>query len=134
MSVRGRVSITIAVSSSSAEEKDLGNGAYQVVTDTPNDGGSWKVKVPASTTNMQIPFAGIAEVAFVAFRTTSYDPTVPPIDLGFRKNSTSGELQTVSPINNQEGWYLISTDTIEAMYVTNSGATDMQVTIFAWGV
>lgn len=133
MSVRGRLKVQIAISSTTAEDRDLGNGSYEVVTDLPDDGGSWKIKLPASTVNLPVALGNVSSATFLGIRAVTLNPTDVPVDIILRKNSTSGEAWTISPINNQEGWFVSSTDTITSIFLSNPGAIDMQVSIFLLG-
>jgi hypothetical protein len=133
MSVRARLKISMAISSTTAEERDLGNGSFEVVTDLPGEGGSWKLVLPANSTDVSVPLASIASVSLIALRTVTKDPTATPVNVSYKKNSNSGEATTIAPIAGQEGWLLLSTAGLTALYLTNATTTDMQVTVFALG-
>lgn len=134
MPIRLRQSSTIAVSSGTQETKDLGNIYWEVLTDGLNEGGTWKTQVPAGATDVEIRMDNIASVAFLALRTTAKDPTQAPIALDFKKENVGGEVFTVEPLpNTKEGHFLLTTSSITALYVTNSGVVDMEVIVVAAG-
>lgn len=134
MAIRLRQSSTIAVSSGTQEAKDLGNTYWEVLTDGLNEGGTWKTQVPAGATDVEIRMDNIASVAFLALRTTAKDPTQAPIALDFKKENVGGEVFTVEPLpNTKEGHFLLTTSSITALYVTNSGVVDMEVIVVAAG-
>ena len=134
MPIRLRQSTTIAVSSGTQETKDLGNVYWEVLTDGLGEGGTWKTLVPAGATDVEIPMDSIASVAFLALKTTAKDPTATPVSLDFKKDSALGEVFTVDPLpNTKQGHFLLTTSSITALYVTNSGAVDMEVIVVAAG-
>ena len=134
MPVRFRQGVKIGVSSTSAEEKDLGNLNWEIVTDDLGEGGSWKTLVEAGETDLEIALDNLASAKFLALRTVSKDPTKTPVALDFKKESPTGEVFTVAPLSGtKEGHFMICTDSITALYVTNAGAVDMEVTIVTAG-
>lgn len=134
MPVRFRQGVTIGVSSTSAEEKDLGNLKWEVVTDDLGEGGSWKTLVEAGEIDLEIALDNLAAAKFLALRTVSKDPTQNPVALTFKKESALGEPFVVQPLaGTKEGHFMISTDAITALFVTNSGVVDMEVTIVTAG-
>ena len=130
MSVRTRYGIKLAISSSYQETKDLGNVLYEVVTDSQSMGGVWKTTVKAGTTNAQLQMDNLSNVQLLMLRTNVKDPTLTPVPLTFYLNSLSNTPFIVQPLGDAlEGHFLISTTGVTALYVTNSGAVDMDVSI-----
>jgi len=130
MAIRVRYKITVSVSSSSLEEKDLADQTWEVVTDGLNEGGTMKVVVPASTSLLQIQLPVVSPAAVVAIRINSQDPTLAPASLDFRRNTTVGEVITLTPQPGaKEAHMLLSTTGLTALYVTNSSTTVMEVTL-----
>lgn len=124
----------LTASSTCNEERDLGNGTYEVVSDASGKGGAFKVIIPQSSVNLQVPLNGISEPALLAIRTTSKDPTLPPVSLDLRKNSTTGEVTTITPFAGKEGFYMVTVSGLTSIFFTNaSPSTDMEVTIFLAG-
>jgi hypothetical protein len=135
MPVRVRYKIEASVSSDSNEARDLGNVAFEVLTDDLENGGTWKTKLPASTiTPTQFPLDSIASAAVLIIRTNSKDPNEEPVAISLILNSPSNTPIVISPMPNaKEGHMLISTAGITALYLVNSGGADMEVSILACG-
>jgi hypothetical protein len=134
MTVRVRYKIEATVSSTSAEEKDLANQKWEVVCDSLGEGGSWKTVLAAGETDIQLYLGNITSAKLVIVRTNAKDPTQTPNEIILRKDAPSGEPLTVTPLTDaKEGHFLFSADDISALYATNSGAVDMEVTCVAVG-
>lgn len=135
MAVRVRYKITTFVSSTTAEEKDLGNQTWETVTDTQGEGGSWKTTLLPGDTNIQLRLGNLAIARLLIIRITSKDPTLLPNAIDFRKQSTGGEVITCLPIgDSKEGHLVLSTDSITALYATNGGGgVAMEITVIAVG-
>jgi hypothetical protein len=134
MPVRVRYKIQASVSSNSNEDRDLGNVAFEVLTDGLEDGGTWKTKLPAATTDTQVPLDSIASASVLIVRTNSKDPNDQPVAITLKLNSAASTAITIDPMpNSLEGHMLLSTSGITAIYLANPGAVDMEVTITAAG-
>lgn len=134
MPIRLRQSNTIAISSGLKETKDLGNITWEVVTDGLNEGGVWKTVVLAGAVNTPLNIDNISTISFLAIKTTSRDPTRLPVALDFRRNAVDAEIFTIEPLPaTKEGHFMITTNSMTALYVTNSGAVDMEVIVVACG-
>jgi hypothetical protein len=134
MTIRFRYKVSLSASSTSNEERDLGNATYEVVSDSSGKGGAVKVIIPKNTTNQQVPLSGISAPSLLAVRTNALDPSLPPVNLDMRKNSTGGEVTTIAPFGAKEGLYMVTVTGLTALYFTNSSTTtDMEVTIFIAG-
>jgi hypothetical protein len=134
MPVRVRYDLSAAVSSTSAEDRDLGNVDFEVVTDTLNQGGTWKTRLPASTPQTQYPLDSIPAASLLIIRTNAVDPNQTPVPITVQLNSPSATPITVAPLGDaQEGHMLLSTMGITALYLTNTGGVDMEVTIVTAG-
>lgn len=132
--VRLRYKIQISVSSTTAENKDLGNAAYECVIDSEAEGGSWKTQVNAGVENLQLFLPNVASASFLMLRITSVDPNDIPNSLFIKRNAIDGEPLEIAPFSGpKEGHFLMTTRELSALYVTNSGSTDMAVTIFCVG-
>jgi len=134
MPIRLRQSASIGISSSTIESRDLGNTTWEVLTDGLGEGGTWKTLVPAGSTDLELRMDNIAAVSFLALKTSSKDNTKSPVALDFKKDSAGGEVFTVEPLpNTKEGHFLITTNSLTALFVTNSGTVDMEVIVIAAG-
>jgi hypothetical protein len=135
MAVRLRYKIEITCSSTTAEEKDLGNLKSEVVTDVCNEGGTWKTTLAGGATDIQIPLDSIAAAKFLFIRATSKDPNLAPVQVTIKRNSNSAEAINIVPFSDvKEGHLLLSTSGLTAIYATNSsGTVVMDLTIVAIG-
>ena len=123
MTIRLRYKMSSTVSSSTAEEKDLGNTVSEVLTDTLNEGGSWKVVLAVSATDVQIDLRTVAEGKFIAVKTKANDSTETPATVQIKKNGAGGEAWDIVPLDSKEGHFLISTESVTALYATNTSGT-----------
>lgn len=134
MSVRVRYKLDVSVSSTSAEEKDLGNGKFEIVVDSQNEGGSWKTVVLGGTTDQQLYLPNVASARMLLIRTTPKNPNDVPENLTFKKGSTLGEAIVVAPLaTSKEGYFFLTTNTLTALYCTNAGTVAMEVTLYVAG-
>ncbi len=74
MTVRLRYKMEVSVSSTSAEDKDLGNVKVDVCADDTSEGGCWKTTVAAAATET-LDLDNIASATFLALRIAPKDPT-----------------------------------------------------------
>lgn len=115
MTVRLRYKMYAAVSSSSAEENDLGNAKFEVVTDANNEGGIWKTTIAAGATET-IDLDNITTAKFLMLRFTPNDPTQLMTAVSVTLNGTA-----VLPV-------YPTPDAKEALLVlTSSGITSLTV-------
>lgn len=135
MSVRVRYRIGAYVSSTTAEDKDLANQSWEVVTDVLGEGGSWKTTLQPGDTDVDVHLGNLASAKILIVRTTSKDPTLNPTPLTFKKNNIAGEEIIVQPMGDaKEGHFLLSTDSITALYATNPiGGVIMDIIVVAAG-
>jgi hypothetical protein len=130
MAVRARYNISYAASSTSAEEKDLANVRYEVVTDGSNEGGIRKNVVPGGAVDIPLDMASVADAKFLLIRTSSKDPTMTPVEIRIRFNTVVGEQLRIIPLSGtKEGHLLISTTGLTALYASNMGSVDMDVIV-----
>lgn len=134
MPVRVRYKVDASVSSTSAEERDLGNIRWEVVTDKPGEGGGWKTLLAAGATDVQLPLDSIAACKLLIIRTNAKDPNQTPNEVRIRRNLITNEQIPIVPLpDSKEGHFLLSTDSITALFASNPGAVDMEMTIIAVG-
>jgi hypothetical protein len=134
MSVRVRYSILSAISSTTAEERDLGNTYWQIVTDEEQKGGTWKTIVPSGSSGVQIQIDNISTITLLIIRTTAVNPNQQPNGVTINLNSPTGPMFLIQPLGAaQEGHFMISTDQVTAVFVTNTGPADMNLTVAAAG-
>ncbi len=135
MSATIRVIWSIGISSSTAEENDLGKGKQEFVNSASNEGGTWLTQLATSATDVQLNLGNLASVKFLAIKTKAHDPTQTPSAITIKRNSNVGEAQTIDILTGgKEGIYMISTTGLTAVYATNlSGSVPMDVIVYAIG-
>lgn len=134
MSVRVRFRLEASVSSSSNEEKDLGNVSYEDVTDSLGEGGARKNLLTAGASDVEITTREVADKAFLLIRTNARQSTDTPGTIEIKKNGIGGEVISIVPLDStQEGLMLLTTTGITALYASNPGSVDMEVTVVAAG-
>jgi len=134
MSVRVRYGLSAAISSSSSESKDLGNGTFEVVDDTQGEGGSRKVTLVASVVDAPIAFCDVVNVKFLLIRITPKDPNNDCHEVKIRLNGIGADEISIKPLGtSKEGYFLITTTGLVSLHATNTGATDMSLTLFVAG-
>lgn len=134
MAVRVRYKIEVAVSSTTAEDKDLGNHNYLVIADGAADGGSRKITLTAGVADVLISMNEISEAKFILVRTNALNANDTPGTIQVKKNSTGGEVIDVVPMSGSAGGHLLlSTDSVTALYASNPGSVAMEVTVVIAG-
>ena len=135
MAVRVRYKIEVSVSSTSAEEKDLGNGKFEVVVDSQNEGGSWKTTLAAGATDVQIQLPNVASAKFILVRVNPKNPNDVAANVTLRKNNILWEAMVLAPLStSKEAYWLTTTDSLTSLYATNgSGSVVMEISVFVAG-
>lgn len=130
MPVRARYQMQVGISSTSAEEKDLGNANYQQVTDGFNEGGTMKLTLVASAIDVPVALDNIATVGLIAIKTNAKDPTQPAGEIKIRFNTITNEQRSIIPMPGQpEGHLLMTTGNLTSLFATNLAGVDMEMTI-----
>jgi len=134
MSVRIRYRIEASVSSTSAEEKDLGNIACEVVDDDSGEGGVRKTLLAAGATDVSVMLNEISDARFVLIRTNAKDPTETLGAIDIKKNAIGGEVTTIDPLPGATEAHLVMVSSgITDLFATNSGTVDTYITVMAVG-
>lgn len=134
MPVRIRYKLEVSVSSTTAEEKDLANQKYEVVSDVQGEGGTWKSTLVAAAVNTQLQLGNVANAKLLVLRTNAKDPTQTPGEVRFRRNLVTAEEIVVKPFTDQkEATMLLVTDGLTALFASNPGTVDMEVTVVGAG-
>jgi hypothetical protein len=124
----------VGISSTNAEEKDLGNGAFEAVTDDFGEGGTRKFTLVATAADVPLSLGNVAVGRFFAIRTNSKDPTLDPVEITVKRNTVGNEALPVTPMDStKEGHLLMSTSGLTALFASNPGTVDMEVTLFVSG-
>ncbi len=134
MAVRLTFKAEFSVSSTMADEKDLGNGEYQVRTDAMNEGGAWRTRVADAETDLEIKLDNIANVKFIFLRLTPVVETDPAPVITFKLDAIGNTAVTLaSPSDRKEGMLMLTTDSLSALYVTNASGYAVDLTVSVAG-
>jgi len=134
MGVRLRYKIEASVSSSSSEEKDLGNVAYEVVSDSQGEGGARKTLLAAGATDVSIMLTEISTATWVLIKTNTRDSTDVLTGIDIKKNDVGNEITTIEPLSGAtQAHLLMSASGITDLFATNSGSVDIEITVMAVG-
>lgn len=134
MAVRLRYRLEVAISSTPAEERDLANPKWEVVTDTQGEGGSARTFLLAGANNVQLNVPTLLDIRFLMIRITPKDPTLIPGEIRLMRNLVSAEPLPIIPVGDlRESHYMVSTKSLTIIYATNMGTVDVYVSVFAVG-
>lgn len=134
MSIRVRYKLDIAISSTSAEERDLGNGKFEIVVDSQNEGGSYKTTVIGPSVDVPIQLPNVATARMIGVRTNPKNPNDVPEALTFKRQTILGEAFVIAPLaTSKEGYWFFTTDALNALFCSNPGTIAMEVTVFVAG-
>ncbi len=134
MAIRVRYKLTVTISSSNSEEKDLGNNTYEVVNDEQNEGGTWKTTVAAAASDVQVQLGNVAAGQFLVVRTIAKDPTLTPGAVSLKLNGTGSDPIVVDPMGaSKEGLFVLTTTNLTSLHVSNPGSVVMEVIVSAAG-
>lgn len=135
MAARTRYRVAVAISSNpDNEERDLGNTVSEVVNDALGDGGTWQNVLAASATDVPVQLTQVSTARFVYLRAFANDPNQNPGPITLKKNSVGGEPWTVEPLpNSKEAQFLISTNGLTALYLSNPSSTVAMRVIIVMG-
>lgn len=135
MTVRARYQLEVGISSTTAEDRDLGNHLWETVTDTQADGGSRRTTLAAGATDVELSMCEVGVARVVALRTVAVDPNQTPEEITVKRNTVGNEaIEVGPPTGSKEGYLLLTSQTgITALFASNPGTVDMYVTVVAAG-
>lgn len=134
MSVRLRYKIECAISSTSSEERDLGNVKVEVVSDAQGEGGTRKFNLAGGDTDIPICLGNVSNAKFLFIRTLPANQNDPCSEVRIRLNNILGEQLLISPVApSKEGYLLITATGVTAVYASNMGTTAMALTVSVAG-
>lgn len=134
MTVRLRYKLELGVSTSSAEDKDLGNHYWEAVTDALGDGGSRKTKLAAAASDVALTMGQVADAKLIAIKTNAVDANDTPGTVEITKNDPANEVIEIVPMSTtKQGFLAMTTTGITALYASNPGSVDMEVTVVVAG-
>lgn len=131
---RVRYRIEASVSSTSAEEKDLGNLAFEVVNDESDEGGTRKTLLAAGATDVSVKLNEVSSAVFLLIKTNTQDPTQALGTIEIKKNAVGGEVTEIVPLPDAtEGHMLLSTSGITDLFASNPGTIPTYITVMGVG-
>ena len=135
MAVRVRYSVKVSVSSNSdTETGDLGNLAFEVVDDQQGEGGARKFRLPAGSVDTPIELGNVADAKLLFVKTNAKDPLDDPVAIELNYPLTTNDAIVIKPIGTaKEGHYILTTDSLTALFASNPGAVDMELTLVVAG-
>lgn len=134
--MRFRYKVNVSVSNNESEQQDFGKPLVDQVTDTFNEGGSWRTKVAAGATNYPVSLGSLAETKFLLIRTFPVDLNNTPASITIKRNLITNEAIEIAPYpgnDNKEGIFILSTTGITALFATNASAIDVYIWLVAGG-
>lgn len=130
MAIRVKYTIELSLSESTADAKELGQSPpWKGTNDLQDDGGTWRRRIPASTADVEIDINGLANAHLVAIKSNK--------EITVKKNAATGEPWTVRPLGSSaapDGIFVVTTDAVTKLYVSNPGAEDAEVTFSVAGI
>ena len=129
MGIRTKFLVDLSLSETTSESKELGQSPpWKGTNDQLDDGGTWRRKIIAGATNVLIDLNGLANGRLIAIKSNR--------EITVRKNSSGGEPWTIRPLGTgaTDGIMVITTDAVTALYVSNAGSEDAEVTFAVAGM
>lgn len=129
MTVRIKFDLKFSISEDSSGRRELGQAdPWYGVTDAIDDGGTFRMLVPAGTSNMAVSIQSLTQLNWLAIKS---DQTIT-----FRKNSTSGEPTTLQALGTgaPDAFMIMTTAGITSLYLSNAGSIDAEVVVSMAGV
>lgn len=128
MAIRVKFDVSLSLSENTLENKELGvTPPWSGTNDQQDDGGTWRQKLIAGATDVLVSLNGLAHGRLIAVKTTQ--------TITIKKNSSGGEAWTIKAlgVGATDGIFVITSDSITSLYVTNAGALDAEVTFSVAG-
>lgn len=130
MAVKLNIGVTLSVSSSCTDEKDLGNVKVSQSTQSTNEGGSRKFKLAAGVTDQAIDLGNITTVRFIFIKTQPVNENDVGQAITIKRNGIGGEAIQIKPFTSGKvGLFMLTTDSLTSLYATNSGTIDVEITL-----
>jgi len=134
MAVRLTFKLDYSISSTQADEKDLGNVQFQVRTDSFAEGGSWKTVVGQGAADVRFYLDNIAVGRFLALRVSPVAEEHPAPELSIKLNDVGNTpLPLKPPDDSKVAVFMVTSDSLTALYVSNPGSYDAELTISVAG-
>lgn len=129
MSVRTKFSIDYSISENSGGGKELGQTPpWTGTTDALDDGGTWRRRIIAGATDVLIDLNGLTTCRLLTLKTTQ--------TITWKINNTSSTPITLRALGTgaTDGVLFMTTDGVTAIYLSNAGTVDAEVTVTIAGI
>lgn len=129
MAVRVKFELDLQISENSQGQKELGKTAPWCGTnDLQDNGGSWRQRFDAGVTDIEVDLNGLVTGHLIAIKTDQ--------EISIKKNTAVGEAWTITPlgVGATDGIFMITTDGVTSLFITNAGSLDAEVTFSIAGV
>lgn len=129
MAIRVKFELDLQISENSKGQKELGKTApWSGTNDQQDNGGSWRQRLEAGSTDVLIDLNGLATGRMIAIKSDQ--------EISVKKNSAVGEAWLITPMGTgaSDGIFVITTDGVTSLYVSNAGSLDAEVTFSIAGV
>jgi len=135
MAVRIRYSTKVQISSDpNTEAKDLGNLLYEVVSDALGEGGARKFTLAAGASDVQLGLGDVSSASFLFIKTNAKNDLDTPVEISVKRNTVGNEAIGIAPLSTtKQGHFLLSTSGLTALFGTNPGSVDMELTVAVAG-
>ena len=93
-----------------------------------DNGGTWRQRFDAGATDVEVPLAGLVTGHLIAIKTDQ--------EISVKKNAAVGEPWMITPLGTgaTDGIFMITTDGVTSLFITNAGGLDAEVTFSIAGV
>ena len=134
MPIRLAFGIDVGVSSDSRGYKDLGNFVSKIRSDTYTEGGSQRTIIAGGESDKLIPLDDIANVGFILLKIQPEDENEAGQVISVKFNDVVNDSHAIHPVGGQKvGYFLWTTDSLTALYVTNAGTVSVAMTMILAG-
>lgn len=124
MSIRTKFEIDYSLSENSSAAKELGQTPpWAGATDALDDGGTWRRRIAAGATDVLIDLNGLTTCRLLTLKSTQ--------TITWKINNTGTTAITLRALGTgaTEGVLFMTTDSVTALYLSNAGSVDAEVTI-----
>lgn len=129
MGIRVTLEVLVQLSENTQELKELGKSPpWRGTCDLLDEGGTWRQRIAAGASNVAIDLNGIATGRLLAIKSNQ--------TITVKKNASGGEPWTIRAMGTGalDGIFLITTDGITSLYLSNAGSLPAEVTISLAGM
>lgn len=123
MAIRVTFEVLLQLSENTTEGKELGKTApWRGKNDQQDNGGTFLQRIPAGSTDVSIDLNGLSNGTILGIKSSQ--------EISVKKNSALGEAWTIKPLGTGalDGVFIVTTDGVTSLFVTNAGSLDADVT------